>query len=56
MLSRNPAADIKDSDPPSDRGEEDLLEVFGKYILSTADGIFVSMSNDGAIWRFDTTG
>ena len=24
-------------------------------ILSTGDGIFVSMSNDGAVWRFDTT-
>ena len=24
--------------------------------LSTANGVFVSMSNDGAVWRFDTTG
>ena len=24
-------------------------------VLSTADGVFVSMSNDGAVWRFDTT-
>ena len=25
-------------------------------VLRTADGVFVSMSNDGAVWRFDTTG
>jgi virginiamycin B lyase len=25
-------------------------------ILSTRDGVFVSMSNDGAVWRFDPTG
>jgi virginiamycin B lyase len=25
-------------------------------VLSTADGVFVSMSNDGAVWRFPTTG
>ena len=25
-------------------------------VLSTADGVFVSMSNDGAVWRFDATG
>ena len=24
--------------------------------LSTGGGVFVSMSNDGAVWRFDTTG
>jgi YVTN family beta-propeller protein len=24
-------------------------------VLSTADGVFVSMSNDGAVWRFSTT-
>lgn len=25
-------------------------------VLSTANGAFVSMSNDGAVWRFDTSG
>ena len=25
-------------------------------VLSTPEGVFVSMSNDGAIWRFDPTG
>ena len=24
-------------------------------ILSTADGVFVSMSSDGTVWRFDPT-
>jgi hypothetical protein len=24
--------------------------------LSTSNGVFVSMSNDGAVWRFDATG
>jgi hypothetical protein len=25
-------------------------------VLSTANGVFVSMSEDGAVWRLDTTG
>jgi YVTN family beta-propeller protein len=25
-------------------------------VLSTADGVFISMSNDGAVWRFAATG
>jgi hypothetical protein len=25
-------------------------------VLSTANGVFVSMSNEGAVWRFDTPG
>jgi hypothetical protein len=25
-------------------------------VLSTTDGVFVTMSNDGAVWRFDNPG
>jgi YVTN family beta-propeller protein len=25
-------------------------------VLSTPDGVLVSMSNDGAVWRFDNSG